>query len=82
MHYQVTEAEALRLIADPNTPWGKVLGYSWSTDRWVDNYPISFWESLKRFAAGRGWHRTEDHHLLRPGEPGYNPIPYRVTHIL
>ena len=72
----------LALINDPKTPWGKVIGHSWSTDQWVSDYPISLTESIFRFLSGKGWKRTEDYHLLKPGDPGYNPDPYEVVHIL
>lgn len=80
---RVSNAEIDQLLSAINTPgipWGKVLGYSWSTDRWHD-YPVPLWKAIARWLGGKEWRRTE-FRLVTPADKEWNLVPYKVTHIL
>jgi hypothetical protein len=78
-------AEWVRMQSHPEL--GKVLGYSWSTKRSREiKRKRTFLERWRIYRKHGEWPPASQlatfFEPILPGDPDYNPVPYKVTHIL
>lgn len=76
--------EQIQALKASLPPLGTVLSEEWTTQRWRDAYiPIPIWKSVLGWILGNGWHRTRyEFQEIMPGDPDYDPTPYKRIHIV